>query len=153
MPSHVFHCPRCRRIDFMEQGSTFLCRGTLYCVVMCCVLFCSVLVMTLLRFPSPSLILSHPLFPPLSSPPLSLPYASYRMYGALTGLSKQMVAQRHGSETLKKWRRGYATRPPPISSFSASYPGTEQCKCYAMLRCTMLYYAVLCFAILCYDMT
>ena len=45
------------------------------------------------------------------------------MYGALTGLSKQMVAQRHGTETLKKWRRGYDTRPPPISSFSGIYPG------------------------------
>ena len=46
-----------------------------------------------------------------------------RMYGALTGLSKQMVAQRHGLDTLKKWRRGYANRPPPISSFSNIYPG------------------------------
>ena len=34
-----------------------------------------------------------------------------------------MVAQRHGTETLKKWRRGYDTRPPPISSFSSIYPG------------------------------
>ena len=48
---------------------------------------------------------------------------THRMYGALTGLSKQMVAQRHGPETLKKWRRGYAARPPPISSFSSMYPG------------------------------
>ena len=46
------------------------------------------------------------------------------MYGALTGLSKRMVAQRDGVDTLQKWRRGYAHRPPPISSFSASYPGT-----------------------------
>jgi hypothetical protein len=48
-----------------------------------------------------------------------------RMYGALTGLSKRMVAQRDGVDTLQKWRRGYAHRPPPISSFSASYPGTH----------------------------
>jgi 2,3-bisphosphoglycerate-dependent phosphoglycerate mutase len=48
-----------------------------------------------------------------------------RMYGALTGLSKQMVAQRHGDETLKKWRRGYADRPPAISSFSSIYPGND----------------------------
>ena len=52
-----------------------------------------------------------------------------RMYGALTGLSKQMVAQRHGLDTLKKWRRGYANRPPPISSFSNIYPGESNRHC------------------------
>jgi hypothetical protein len=36
-----------------------------------------------------------------------------------------MVAQRHGDETLKKWRRGYADRPPAISSFSSIYPGND----------------------------
>ena len=69
-----------------------------------------------------------------------------RMYGALTGLSKQMVAQRHGPETLKKWRRGYATRPPPISSFSASYPGTvknSDMLCYAVSYHTMLHFTTL----------
>lgn len=64
------------------------------------------------------------------------------MYGALTGLSKQMVAQRHGVETLKKWRRGYSARPPPISSFSASYPGMIL---YSnVLYCTMLLCTELC---------
>uniref|UniRef100_A0A7R9YG63 Phosphoglycerate mutase n=1 Tax=Pinguiococcus pyrenoidosus TaxID=172671 RepID=A0A7R9YG63_9STRA len=48
-----------------------------------------------------------------------------RMYGALTGLSKKMIAQRHGQEQLKKWRRGYTTRPPPVSSFSQHYPGND----------------------------
>ena len=48
-----------------------------------------------------------------------------RMYGALTGLSKQMIAQRHGEKQLKIWRRSYDTRPPPISSFSSSYPGND----------------------------
>ena len=28
-----------------------------------------------------------------------------RMYGALTGLSKKMVGQRHGEKQLKLWRR------------------------------------------------
>ncbi len=33
-----------------------------------------------------------------------------RMYGELTGLSKTMVAQRHGESQFKAWRRGYKTR-------------------------------------------
>jgi bisphosphoglycerate-dependent phosphoglycerate mutase len=48
-----------------------------------------------------------------------------RMYGALTGLSKKMIRQRHGEEVFKKWRRSYATRPPEVSSFSAHYPGND----------------------------
>lgn len=35
-----------------------------------------------------------------------------RMYGSLTGLSKQMVKQRHGEKQFKAWRRGYDVRPP-----------------------------------------
>ncbi len=38
--------------------------------------------------------------------------------GALTGLSKKMIKQRHGTEQFTKWRRGYDTPPPLISSFS-----------------------------------
>lgn len=68
---------------------------------------------------TPHTLLTYSLHAPL------LPCTHRRMYGALTGLSKQMVAQRHGTETLKKWRRGYATRPPPISSFSSIYPGEQ----------------------------
>jgi 2,3-bisphosphoglycerate-dependent phosphoglycerate mutase len=49
-----------------------------------------------------------------------------RMYGALTGLSKQMVKQRHGEKQFKAWRRGYTTRPPPVSSFSQHYPGNDR---------------------------
>lgn len=48
-----------------------------------------------------------------------------RMYGELTGLSKQMVKQRHGAEQFKAWRRGYKTRPPAVSSFSKHYPGND----------------------------
>ena len=48
-----------------------------------------------------------------------------RMYGELTGLSKQMVKQRHGEKQFKAWRRGYAVRPPPVSSFSKHYPGND----------------------------
>ena len=48
-----------------------------------------------------------------------------RMYGALTGLSKKMIAQKHGEQQFKKWRRGYYQRPPAVSSFSSNYPGND----------------------------
>lgn len=48
-----------------------------------------------------------------------------RHYGDLTGLSKQMVKQRHGEAQFKAWRRGYSTRPPEVSSFSQHYPGND----------------------------
>jgi bisphosphoglycerate-dependent phosphoglycerate mutase family 1 len=48
------------------------------------------------------------------------------MYGQLTGLSKQMVKQRHGEKQFKAWRRGYNTPPPPVSSFSQHYPGNDR---------------------------
>lgn len=48
-----------------------------------------------------------------------------RMYGELTGLSKQMVKQRHGEKQFKAWRRGYKVRPPAVSSFSPNYPGND----------------------------
>ena len=49
-----------------------------------------------------------------------------RMYGKLTGLSKSMVAQRHGQRQFQRWRRGYRDRPPAVSSFSAQYPGNDE---------------------------
>jgi len=49
-----------------------------------------------------------------------------RMYGELTGLSKQMVKQRHGAKQFMAWRRGYKVRPPPVSSFSPLYPGNDK---------------------------
>jgi len=48
-----------------------------------------------------------------------------RMYGSLTGLSKRMVAQQHGEEQFKRWRRGFRDRPPRVSSFSPLYPGND----------------------------
>jgi len=48
-----------------------------------------------------------------------------RMYGALTGLSKKMIRQIYGDEQFMKWRRGFDTKPPPISSFSHAYPGND----------------------------
>jgi hypothetical protein len=47
-------------------------------------------------------------------------------YGALTGLSKKMIRQRHGVTKFTEWRRSYNTRPPPVSSFSMFYPGNEE---------------------------
>jgi 2,3-bisphosphoglycerate-dependent phosphoglycerate mutase len=48
-----------------------------------------------------------------------------RMYGALTGKSKKMIANEYGEEQLKRWRRGYTVRPPPVSSYSLRYPGND----------------------------
>lgn len=48
-----------------------------------------------------------------------------RMYGALTGLSKSMIAEKHGQKQFKSWRRGYDSRPPETSSFSSVYPGND----------------------------
>jgi len=48
-----------------------------------------------------------------------------RMYGALTGLSKKMIQQEYGDAQFKRWRRGYAERPPAVSPFSPHYPGND----------------------------
>lgn len=40
-------------------------------------------------------------------------------------MSKSMIKERHGEEQFKKWRRGYGSRPPKISSFSSMYPGND----------------------------
>jgi 2,3-bisphosphoglycerate-dependent phosphoglycerate mutase len=45
--------------------------------------------------------------------------------GALTGKSKAMIANEYGEGQLKKWRRGFKIRPPPVSSYSLSYPGND----------------------------
>jgi len=48
-----------------------------------------------------------------------------RMYGALTGKSKQMIANEYGEAQLKKWRRGFKIQPPQVSSYSLNYPGND----------------------------
>jgi 2,3-bisphosphoglycerate-dependent phosphoglycerate mutase len=48
------------------------------------------------------------------------------MYGALTGKSKKRVANEYGDDQLKRWRRGYAIRPPPTSYYSLNYPGNDE---------------------------
>lgn len=49
-----------------------------------------------------------------------------RFYGDLTGKSKKMIANKYGEDQLKKWRRGYTIRPPPVSSYSLNYPGNDE---------------------------
>lgn len=49
-----------------------------------------------------------------------------RMYGALTGLSKVMIKERHGDAQFKAWRRGYDIPPPSLDSFSSHYPGNDE---------------------------
>ncbi len=42
-----------------------------------------------------------------------------RHYGALQGLDKKETAERHGADQVMRWRRSYATPPPPVA------PGSE----------------------------
>jgi len=48
-----------------------------------------------------------------------------RMYGALTGLNKKETAEKYGDEQVKKWRRSFATPPPPIDTASEHWPGND----------------------------
>lgn len=54
-----------------------------------------------------------------------MPFSTYLQYGALTGLSKSMVQERHGLEQFNKWRLSYDNAPPPVSPFSINYPGND----------------------------
>jgi 2,3-bisphosphoglycerate-dependent phosphoglycerate mutase len=45
-----------------------------------------------------------------------------RHYGALTGLNKAESVAKFGEAQVKDWRRGYATRPPPVDPTSPDYP-------------------------------
>ena len=54
------------------------------------------------------------------------PHIFHYQYGALTGLSKSMVQERHGLEQFNKWRLSYETAPPPVSPFSGNYPGNDE---------------------------
>lgn len=45
-----------------------------------------------------------------------------RHYGALQGLSKPETAQKHGSDQVWKWRRGYDIRPPPLEESDERHP-------------------------------
>jgi 2,3-bisphosphoglycerate-dependent phosphoglycerate mutase len=45
-----------------------------------------------------------------------------RHYGALQGLNKAESVAKFGQAQVHDWRRGYATRPPPVELGSSDYP-------------------------------
>ncbi|MDD5169500.1 MAG: 2,3-diphosphoglycerate-dependent phosphoglycerate mutase [Syntrophales bacterium] len=48
-----------------------------------------------------------------------------RHYGALQGLNKAETAARYGEDQVKRWRRGFAVRPPELTRDDERYPGYE----------------------------
>ena len=45
-----------------------------------------------------------------------------RHYGALQGLNKAEMAERHGEEQVRIWRRSYAVPPPPLDAADPRHP-------------------------------
>lgn len=48
-----------------------------------------------------------------------------RHYGALQGLNKTEMAQRHSEEQVKIWRRSYDIPPPPLEKSDPRHPGND----------------------------
>jgi 2,3-bisphosphoglycerate-dependent phosphoglycerate mutase len=48
-----------------------------------------------------------------------------RHYGALQGLNKAEMAERHGERQVQLWRRSYAVRPPALTPDDERYPGRD----------------------------
>src|SRR5512136_1919247 len=48
-----------------------------------------------------------------------------RHYGALQGLNKKEMAERHGMEQVLLWRRSYDTRPPALTPDDPRFPGGD----------------------------
>ncbi len=48
-----------------------------------------------------------------------------RHYGALQGLNKAETTAKYGDEQVKKWRRGYATPPPPLDVLDKRHPSHD----------------------------
>jgi 2,3-bisphosphoglycerate-dependent phosphoglycerate mutase len=48
-----------------------------------------------------------------------------RHYGALQGLNKAEIAEKHGMEQTMKWRRSYDVRPPALTPDDERYPGKD----------------------------
>jgi len=48
-----------------------------------------------------------------------------RHYGALQGLNKSEMTERHGAAQVKVWRRSYDVRPPPLSPEDPRHPARE----------------------------
>jgi 2,3-bisphosphoglycerate-dependent phosphoglycerate mutase len=49
-----------------------------------------------------------------------------RHYGALQGLNKAEMAEKYGEEQVKRWRRGFANRPPELTPDDERNPGRER---------------------------
>jgi len=56
-------------------------------------------------------------------------YRSWRLnerhYGALQGLNKLEMVEKHGAEQVLLWRRSYDLRPPELDKSSKMYPGRD----------------------------
>jgi len=49
-----------------------------------------------------------------------------RHYGALQGLNKKEMAEKHGKEQVHQWRRGYAIKPPLLKKDDKRFPGNQR---------------------------
>jgi len=56
-------------------------------------------------------------------------YRSWRLnerhYGALQGLNKSEMVEKHGAEQVHLWRRSYDLRPPELDKSNKMYPGRD----------------------------
>ena len=56
-------------------------------------------------------------------------YRSWRLnerhYGALQGLNKSEMVEKHGADQVLLWRRSYDLRPPELEKSSSMYPGND----------------------------
>ena len=56
-------------------------------------------------------------------------YRSWRLnerhYGALQGLNKSEMVEKHGAEQVHLWRRSYDLRPPELTKGDKMYPGRD----------------------------
>ncbi|MDH3689733.1 MAG: 2,3-diphosphoglycerate-dependent phosphoglycerate mutase [Gammaproteobacteria bacterium] len=48
-----------------------------------------------------------------------------RHYGALQGLNKRDMTEKHGAEQVHQWRRGYAVRPPALAENDPMHPKND----------------------------
>lgn len=49
-----------------------------------------------------------------------------RHYGQLQGLNKKETAEKHGSDQVHQWRRGFAVRPPALAEDDPHHPKNDE---------------------------
>lgn len=49
-----------------------------------------------------------------------------RHYGALQGLNKKAMAEKHGKDQVHQWRRSYSVEPPQLERGDKRFPGNER---------------------------